>query len=141
PSIDLHSVAGIEGELSRREMVHFFLDLRIQRGQGTLTRLLEIELLRVVRVHRDEGNSVPLHVEALHAPLTSNHELCFLSRPQTKEVDRASVGLKEVNEISFPQYVRGSVRLRPHVAVQGVRLVSVSPLDLDRPGTAARADD
>ena len=35
----------------------------------------------------------------------------------------------------------GSVRLRPHVAVQGVRLVSVSPLDLDWPGTVARADD
>ena len=48
PPIDAHSVAGIEGELSRWEMVYLLLDLRIQRGQGTLTRLLEIELLRVV---------------------------------------------------------------------------------------------
>src|SRR2546427_8863158 len=32
PSIDAHSVAGSEGELSRWEMIHFLLDFRIQRG-------------------------------------------------------------------------------------------------------------
>src|SRR5712691_5449343 len=141
PPFDAYSVARSEGEIFRWDKVEFLLDIRVQRREGSLTPLLNVELLRVMRVHRDEGDSPPLYIETLNAPLSSNYELCFLPRFQTEEMDRASLSLKIVDEFLLPDDTRGSVRLRPHVAVEGIRLVSVNIFDLGWLRTTAPRDD